>query len=116
VRFNGSGPNEDLGHETFYVARVFRDGYRQERRPGSGLFFQCCKTARKPYDLAVVACLTALKVRVPEVELSSDGSFEERAHGIALAESVYALNPAPVIALKLRGQLWNCDNEEMEVV
>lgn len=111
VRFNGASddPEADLGHETFRVPRVFDSDYKQPNE--RGLMFDCCKTARKPYDLAVVACLTALKYRVPEVELSSDGDLEERAEGIALAEQVLIQRcPVEVIAGKLEGVVWDCDH------
>ena len=55
VFFNG-------GHETFVVARVARD-------------FKFCKTARKPYDLVVTACLLRLQEHFPEIDVSSDGEM-----------------------------------------
>ena len=46
IRFNGPG---DDGHETFYLTRTADE-------------FSFCKTARKPYDAAVVAILQAAAV------------------------------------------------------
>jgi len=56
VRFNGIGDN---GHETF----LFKIGEE----------FEFCKTARKPYDIAVCECLLVLKAHMPNLEIKSDG-------------------------------------------
>lgn len=70
IRFNGV---EDDGHETFYIDQIF-DGYRQER---NGKLFHFCKTARKPYDTAVTACLIVLKHHFgDDIKISSDGNPE----------------------------------------
>jgi hypothetical protein len=62
VKLNGVG--ED-GHETFVVVREAPD-----------LTF--CKTARKPYDLAVCACLIIFRHHIGEkFEVSSDGDDDE---------------------------------------
>jgi|TARA_R100000482_G_scaffold122771_2_gene71191 hypothetical protein len=44
--------------------------------------FNFCKTARKPYDYIVVACLLALKYNIPETALSSDGYPSEWEDGL----------------------------------
>lgn len=62
VRFNGVG--ED-GHETFLITREWGDS------------FNFCKTAVKPYDLLVSACLISLKKHFPFICVSSDGTNEE---------------------------------------
>jgi hypothetical protein len=59
IRFNGKG--ED-GHETFYVS------------PENGFGF--CKTARKPYDIAVKEVLIALS-HFCNFDVSSDGDEED---------------------------------------
>lgn len=56
VYFNGV---DDLGHETFMI----------DRTPGGNF----CKTARKPYDLLVVACLIAASQMLETFTFSSDG-------------------------------------------
>jgi hypothetical protein len=62
VMFNGYG---DEAHETF----------RFERQTNLG--FDFCKTAEKPYDAVVTACLIALKNAYGEsVEISSDGEWQ----------------------------------------
>ena len=59
VCFNGKG--EELSHETFYI-----DAENSEP------LFNFCKTARKPYDLLVVACLIAAWQFI-DYRFSSDG-------------------------------------------
>lgn len=58
VRFNGSN---ELGHETFSI--YFHTPVKN---------FNFCKTARKPYDLLVVACLIAA-YQYLDYRFSSDG-------------------------------------------
>jgi hypothetical protein len=62
VCFNGDGKN-DLDHETFYIALDYFD-------------WTFCKTARKPYDLLVCACLLAAR-DILKFDVSSDGDFED---------------------------------------
>ena len=77
IWFNGVS---DEGHETFSL-------YRQ----GSG-GFEFCKTARKPYDVLVVACLLIYAHFSPgTIELSSDGERKDWAAGKKLAESALGL-------------------------
>lgn len=62
ITFNGKG---DKGHETFYLSRLNQQD------------FDFCKTARKPYDYAVVDVLRIVKDEAPDwLELSSDGGPE----------------------------------------
>lgn len=79
VRFNGG----DEAHETFYIALKGRGGGgRHETLPVFGF----CKTARKRYDVAVVACLVCFADRFgDQVEVSSDGYAEEWREGLAFA-------------------------------
>lgn len=66
VSFNGYGDNS---HETFYVSP-------------SSAGFNFCKTAEKPYDTVVVACLIALgRAYGDAVEISSDGEASDWASG-----------------------------------
>lgn len=62
VRFNGRG---DDGHETFMIERLGRGQ------------FEFCKTARKPYDVYVVACLILLHHYKPQFTWRSDGDTAE---------------------------------------
>lgn len=68
IRFNGVG---DEGLETFVIT------------PG-GSDFEFCKTARKPYDTAVVAVLCLLHHHT-EIEVSSDGEPEDWERGLEFA-------------------------------
>lgn len=72
VRFNGNG---DDGHETFLVTRVASP-------------WAFCKTARKPYDSAVVACLCCLH-SIGGHDVSSDGDWEDWIEGCDLAKKVW---------------------------
>lgn len=74
IVFNGVG--ED-GHESLIVTR---------RKPSlSDAGFQFCKTTRKPYDLAVVACLCYLGTVTETHHVTSDGSGQELLLGLELA-------------------------------
>lgn len=79
IRFNGEG--ED-GHETFSVPRVYEPGGHEGQARGP--WFGFCKTAAKPYDAAVCACLIVLRHHFGErFGVSSDG--EDGDEGWALA-------------------------------
>jgi hypothetical protein len=58
VCFNGY-ENLDLDHETFSIERAIESEF--------------CKTARKPYDLLVVATLIAASQMLPGFTFASDG-------------------------------------------
>jgi len=72
IRFNGVG--DDLGHETFYISKdLTYEDWQDKTKPA----FAFCKTARKPYDLAV--CLSLLKIKeiAPDaIQISSDGDWD----------------------------------------
>lgn len=95
IRFNGVG---DDGHETMLLYRGTDDA-----RPGfddtdRGIF-HFCKTARKPYDVAVSALLLAAQHYAPGAwRISSDGDREEAEWqaGIALFEKIAGVK-APTI-------------------
>ena len=72
---NGKG---DLAHENF----VLRDHFSQALKDGGDF----CKTAQKPYDTVIVACLAILKYRLGDaIEVSSDGDATDWIEGVALA-------------------------------
>jgi hypothetical protein len=81
VKFNGYGADS---HETFYWGM-----------DASG--FNFCKTARKPYDAVVTACLIHLKdVFGDAVSIGSDGDWSEWRDGATLyrnATGLTAENP-----------------------
>jgi len=82
IRFNGVGGE---GHETFHVDRLSRD--RHDRSDQAYPFgFDFCKTARKPYDTAVVAILTIMHHYAPGGwGIDSDGTQEDWLEGLELA-------------------------------
>ncbi len=70
VWFNGIG--ED-GHETFVIEQSFTTS-KYDSKNEKEQYFSCCKTARKPYDIAVVACLIIFKHYFgDDFSVSSDG-------------------------------------------
>ncbi len=79
IRFNGLG---DEGHETFVLSHAVPTPpeYRATEPD-----FQFCKTARKDYDMPVVAILIAARAIAPDAfEWSSDGWLSELAEGVQL--------------------------------
>ena len=76
ISFNGLG---DMSHETFSLpSTALKD---------TGFSF--CKTARKPYDVIVVASLAILKhYLADEFKFTSDGSIEDLIDGFKLAQSL----------------------------
>ena len=81
LAFNGTDI-DDRGHETFELMRV------RSRDPHLGpdyLGWNACKTARKPYDIAVTAALCYLASVVESHKVSSDGSGRDFLAGLTLA-------------------------------
>ena len=83
LKINGKGP---LMHEDF----VMREHFNQNKRDTSCYAHQFgwdfCKTARKPYDEVVVACLIILtKYLGASIEPMSDGDREDWKAGLKLA-------------------------------
>jgi len=79
LTFNGIG---DDGHETFYIERSV---VRAPRYPGENPAWAFCKTARKPYDIAVVAALCYLCSVAETHTASSDGDLEDWTAGLEMA-------------------------------
>jgi hypothetical protein len=78
IVFNGVGAD---AHETFFVS-------------ADGVDFNFCKTAQKPYDIAVTASLIhAKKVFGDNIKISSDGDWSDWEGGQLLYESVYDIQP-----------------------
>ncbi|MDQ3024402.1 MAG: hypothetical protein M3R04_08485 [bacterium] len=93
VSLNG---RDEHAHETFHF-----EATRQEPYAGGEPGWSCCKTACKPYDVVVTACLTFLSVDYG-FEVSSDGEVEDWEAGVALAEQALGrkfANPMIVNAL-----------------
>lgn len=74
LNVNGAG---DLKHEDFCMREHFAENH-------DGDF---CKTARKPYDVAVVACLIILKHYLGDLfQVESDGDANDWTDGLELAK------------------------------
>lgn len=70
---NGVGPRDD--HETFMIYRKFHRN-PMDHEKAKRLIFDCTKTAYKPYDEVVTACLIAFKHHFgDDVRVSSDGEY-----------------------------------------
>jgi len=81
ILVNGKG---DDGHEDFSLREHYSQNLEQN--------FNFCKTAQKPYDVVVVACLAILKHRLSDlIEVSSDGDNSEWTDGVILARQVTKL-------------------------
>lgn len=93
VSFNGvAGEGEnDHSHETFHLPCDTRAGLLGREPDVDGTVFEFCKTAIKPYDKAVVAVLaTVAAIEGKRFKVSSDGTAEDWAEGVALANSILA--------------------------
>lgn len=77
----------DGSYETFSIERQGRVG-EYEVPNEKGLFFDCCKTAYRPYDLAVTAVLIALKHHFPKCQVSSDGEDKDWLDGKFLCNNL----------------------------
>lgn len=76
INVNGSG---QLSHEPFILREHFSENEG----------FNFCKTAQKPYDTVVVACLIILKHRLKDlIHVSSDGNEECWKAGLKLAKNI----------------------------
>lgn len=70
IRFNGAGEDS---HETFYISKS-----KPKSSTLSDGAFGFCKTARKPYDVAVCLILMVIHKHAPDVlKISSDGSWND---------------------------------------
>lgn len=76
----------DLGHETFSLTR--KAWKQKNHKEQEDKLFSFCKTARKPYDLMVQACLILYKHYFPYVEIHSDGNMNEWSEAFAFVATV----------------------------
>jgi len=107
VNFNGKG---DDSHETFYFKRVEDIKSHDE---GTKIF-NFCKTAYKPYDKYVTACLILAKCYFKDdILVSSDGELEDWQEGKALVEN--KLGHKIIINVNAEGRL-EIKFEEMEKI
>jgi hypothetical protein len=107
LKFNGTG---ELSHEDFSAREHFKQNL--ESRPYSVQDgFNFCKTARKPYDKVVVACLIVLKHYLgAQIEVSSDGESSDWVAGLQLAQRLLKLK-----RLKVPDTITKSDSEPCEV-
>jgi hypothetical protein len=77
ITFNGLG---DDAHETFTIHRK-----RQKEWEGGSMGGDFCKTAEKPYDIAVTACLCYLASVAETHSVSSDGKGADFIDGLSAA-------------------------------
>lgn len=73
----------DCSYETVHFpSEMAATKFLQEDREHPGLYFECCKTAYRPYDLAVTAFLIIAKKHLREnISVSSDGRDENWVEG-----------------------------------
>ena len=77
IGFNGLGEDS---HESFYISRKRRAKKSWE---GKGNPSDFCKTDRKPYDLAVTACLAYLSTVIEGAwSVGTDGSGKDWLNGV----------------------------------
>jgi hypothetical protein len=76
IKVNGT---KDLAHEDFYLDQDLAENRESD----------FCKTARKPYDVVVVACLVVLKRYLgDDIEIDSDGYQSDWIEGLNLAKDI----------------------------
>lgn len=77
-------------YESVYIERSlkFEDNRYKPEPDKNGNYFECCKTAYRPYDLAVTAVLIALKHYFPECTISSDGEDKDWLDGQFLCNNL----------------------------
>ena len=79
----------DCSHETFSLPQKMGKEYLQESSDHPGLYFECCKTAFKPYDIAVTAALIVAKHYLgDQISVSSDGEEAQWFDGQMLCQTV----------------------------
>ena len=86
IFLNGIG---ELAHESFLLERVTDISGFTQRDDDDGLIFKFCKTAQKPYDIAVCSALIIAKKHFGEsIVISSDGDNEEWEESKALCQKI----------------------------
>lgn len=93
IKVNGTG---ELSHEDFCL----RERYKQNLEKD---YWGFCKTARKPYDTVVVACLIILKHHLNDLlVVSSDGDSKDWFQGLKLAKQVTGIKTLKIPFVKLK--------------
>jgi len=76
----------DCSHESFVLHRLHPESSVEPTE--HGFFFDFCKTAFKPYDLAVQVCLVIAAHHLDAFTVTSDGSMDEWQDAIAVCQEV----------------------------
>lgn len=85
IFLNGIG---ELAHESFLLERVTDISGFTQRDDDDGLIFKFCKTAQKPYDIAVCSALIIAKKHFGEsIRISSDGENHDWQEAKTLCEN-----------------------------
>ncbi len=69
IIFNGIGDN---AHETFFLSKDAKPFNFKKDYEGQDISFYFCKTAMKPYDIAVRYMLTQIQRICPSISISRD--------------------------------------------
>ena len=78
----------DCSHESFVLNRDFKPEEWMNPKE-NGMYFQCCKTAYKPYDLAVNCAMIIAKHHLKEqIIVHSDGELDNWKDAMQLCQNV----------------------------
>ena len=76
----------DCSYETVNFPKVITKEYMQQDKD-TGLFFECCKTAYRPYDLALnILLIIATHYLKDKIEVHSDGEMTHWQEGMMLCQ------------------------------
>lgn len=79
----------DCSHETCYFPRIVEPRGDWDKPKEDGKWFESCKTAYKPYDLAVNVFLIIVKNHLKEdIIVKSDGELKDWKEGITICHNV----------------------------
>lgn len=79
----------DCSHESFILDRVRELSDFDRKHAEGGKYFSFCKTAFKPYDIAVCAALIVAKNHLKDkIKVTSDGEMEMWKDGVEVCEKV----------------------------
>lgn len=86
INFNGRGSDS---HETFFVPKAMPESSVLD----SGDAYEFTKTARKPYDVLVVACIILGQVHFgkKDFKFSTDGDLPDLQQGLDLVNNTFGL-------------------------
>ena len=76
--------NGDCSYETFNFPRLMDKSYLQAHSKHKKLYFECTKTAYRPYDLAVNVALVVAKHHLGSIIVNTDGELNHWREGIEL--------------------------------